>query len=61
MEPDPPAPFDDDEDDDPSDAPTLPGVVIVPEWVLQPDSDEDPVLDDPSSWDEDTKRFRVLS
>jgi hypothetical protein len=53
----------DDDDVDPHDTPTVPGVYIVPESVFAADeADTDPLLEDPSSWDsdEDTKRFRVL-
>lgn len=48
--------------DESDDTPTVPGVCIMPEWVLKPRVDGDPVLEDPSSWDsdEDTKRFRIL-
>jgi hypothetical protein len=37
-------------------------VCILPECVVQPPPDGDPLLEDPSSWesDEDTKRFRIL-
>jgi hypothetical protein len=46
------------------DAPTVPGVSVMPEWVFEPavekGSGADPVLEDPSSWDEDTKRFRLV-
>ena len=49
--------FDDLEDD----VPTVPGVCVMPEWAMRPGTDdEDPLLEDPSSWEEDTKRFRVV-
>jgi hypothetical protein len=54
--------IDPNEFDDLDDMPTVPGVYILPKWIFQPESDTNPVLEDPTSWDagEDTKRFRVL-
>jgi hypothetical protein len=57
-----PSLFEDAPDDD---KPTVPGVSVMPEWVLEPaverESGADPVLEDPSSWDEVTKRFRLVN
>jgi hypothetical protein len=55
MEPPLPSEF-----DDLDDMPTVPGVYIIP-WAAHPDTDSNPLLDDPTSWDEDdTKRFLVI-
>jgi hypothetical protein len=52
------------EDASEDDKPTVPGVSVMPEWVAEPAVEKgdgtDPVLEDPSSWDEDTKRFRLV-
>ena len=45
--------------DDLDDVETVPGVCIEPEWVVRPGAEADPLLEDPSSWEEDTKRFRM--
>jgi hypothetical protein len=46
--------------DDTDDLPTMPGVCIMPEEASPPGPHGDPVLEDPSSWEEDTKRVRVM-
>jgi hypothetical protein len=41
--------FDDDVDEN---APTAPGIVVWPDWARDPRAEGEPVLEDPSSWDD---------
>jgi hypothetical protein len=46
--------------DDPDDMPTAPGISEWPDWAHDPDAEGEPILEDPSSWDDTTKPFVVL-